>query len=104
MIRRESDGARVSPQVGKAQRPRIDNQRPQNSTTNRLRADRISHVLIHPMGEEPVEAPAGLIEHSQRPVTGTGELARELHQSREQILELQAARDGDPGLEEQFES
>ncbi len=92
--------------VGQAQRPRLLDQQAEHAAAARQVADRPPRLLVDAVGDEALQLVAVLVEHAERGVAGTGQLAGDLEHLPEDHLRVElgdeAAADVDqlpqPGL------
>jgi hypothetical protein len=80
-------------QRGDAQRPRITNQHAEHAASAWSLADRPFRLDVQAARDEPFKLGARLVEHAQRCVARSGQLARRVEHTREHSVELELGDD-----------
>ena len=104
VVRREADRARIGPDVGEPQRPGVGDEHAQDPPAGREVADGGALVVAETGRDELGQLVARLVEHADRPVPRPRQIARELHETRQDLLKLEPTGDRHAGVENGLET
>ncbi len=104
MVRRKADRARVTGEVVQAERPRFLDQDTQDPEPARDGSDCRPSPIVEPVGDEPLQAAAGAIDHAERRIAGPGQLGGDPDERLEDGVEGQLRGDRNAGLDERAPS
>jgi len=96
----KADGARILGEIVKAQRPGVSDQQAQDPAPLRRVPDLQLDFVAHAVGDEPLEASAGGVDHPKCRVLRVGHMGRGLDDPFEDALERQLGADGDTGFDQ----
>ncbi len=104
MVGWKAHGARIGAEVRESKRPGVGDQNTQDPPARREVADGLAGLVAESGGDELREPVSRLVEHADRAVPGTGEVARRLHEPGQDLLQLESSGDRDPGVEQRLEA
>ena len=100
VVRRESDGPRVGPEVRKPERSCLPDEHAEDPSSLREIADRRVRLRVDAGCQEPFECCASLIDDAQGRVAGAGQKRRLLDELLEQRVERELGAQCDPRIHE----
>jgi hypothetical protein len=104
MVLRKSDRARIVRDVMQPKRLSVPDQDAEDAAPVRQITDRSMSVRVDPGRQEPLECLAGLVDHPERCVAGTGELRCRLDNALQQGIERELRTEGDARVHEDAET